>query len=97
MCYGEVGIFRGFVIKDNVKVPLIEINGEIREMIIPIANNIKVGDKIMVYNSYNFDYEFKTFNLKAKFSSMLKKLRKLNIFYIKPNLSITGGIKWMKC
>ncbi|ADC68738.1 conserved hypothetical protein [Methanocaldococcus sp. FS406-22] len=87
MCYGEIGTFRGFVIKEEVKVPLIEINGEIREMIIPIADNVKVGDKIMVYNSYNFDYEFKTVSLKSIFASLFKKL---NIISIKPNLSIAG-------
>ena len=69
MCYGDIGIFRGFVIKENVKVPLIEINGEVREVMIPIADNVKVGDKIMVYNSYNFDYEFRTFNLDSVISS----------------------------
>ena len=87
MCYGEMGIFRGFIIKENVKIPLIEINGEVREIMIPIAYNVKVGDKIMVYNSYNFDYEFKTFNLNA----VLKKLKKLNIPLLKPNLSIIGA------
>ena len=40
MCYGDIGIFRGFVIRENIKVPLIEINGEVREMIIPIADNV---------------------------------------------------------
>ena len=91
MCYGDIGIFRGFVIKENVKVPLIEINGEVREMMIPIADNVKVGDKIMVYNSYNFDYEFKTFNLDSVISSLTRKLKNLTIPLLKPNVLVAGA------
>jgi len=65
MCYGEIGIFKGFIVKEDVRVPLIEINGEVREMMIPISQNVKIGDKIMVYNSYNFDYEFNYLNIEA--------------------------------
>jgi hypothetical protein len=91
MCYGDIGIFRGFVIKENVKVPLIEINGEVREVMIPIADNVKVGDKIMVYNSYNFDYEFKTFNLDSVISSLTRKLKNLTIPLLKPNVLVAGA------
>jgi len=65
MCYGEIGIFKGFIVKGDVRVPLIEINGEVREMMIPISQNVKIGDKVMVYNSYNFDYEFNYINIEA--------------------------------
>ena len=66
MCYGEIGIFRGFIIRDGQKIPLIEVNKELIELSIPIPENIKVGDKIMVYNSYHFDYEFKTLSFSLK-------------------------------
>ena len=91
MCYGDIGIFRGFIVRENVKVPLIEINGEVREMMIPIADNVKVGDKIMVYNSYNFDYEFKAFNLGSVISSLIEKLKKLSIPLLRPNISVVGA------
>ncbi|ACX72945.1 hypothetical protein Metvu_1087 [Methanocaldococcus vulcanius M7] len=65
MCYGEIGIFKGFIVKGDVRVPLIEINGEVREIMIPISQNVKIGDKVMVYNSYNFDYEFNYINIEA--------------------------------
>jgi hypothetical protein len=58
MCYGEIGTVKGFVYKCNYKIPLIEIDGNILELPIPITNDVKIGDKIMVYNSYKFDYEF---------------------------------------
>jgi hypothetical protein len=68
MCYGEVGTIRGFVYKCNCKIPLIEIDGNISEIPIPITDDVKVGDRIMVYNSYKFDYEFEPveFNITKK-------------------------------
>ena len=84
MCQGDIGIFRGFVYKNGCKIPLIEINGNISEIPIPITEDVKFGDKVMVYNSYNFEYEFKPLELKPKLlyviSAIKEKLSKLRVF-----------------
>ncbi|ADG12707.1 hypothetical protein [Methanocaldococcus infernus] len=77
MCHGEIGIFRGFIIRDGQKIPLIEVNKEIVELSIPIPEDIKVGDKIMVYNAYHFDYEFKTLNLNISLKGLKNIIRSL--------------------
>ncbi|AEF97274.1 hypothetical protein [Methanotorris igneus] len=85
MCQGNIGIFRGFVYKNGYKIPLIEINGNISEIPLPITKDVKFGDRIMVYNSYNFEYEFEPLELKHKLLDVisaikekLSKLRALN-------------------
>ncbi|WP_457611770.1 hypothetical protein [Methanocaldococcus sp.] len=83
MCYGEIGIFKGFVYKNGYRVPLIEVNGKVLELPIPITEDTKVGDKIMVYNSYNFEYKFETlslFNFDTIIERLLKPLLNLNIY-----------------
>ena len=89
MCYGEVGTIKGFVYKCDCKIPLIELGGNILEMPLPLTEDVKVGDKIMVYNSYNFDYEFRAFNLSNIISSLTRKLKTIPL--LKPNISIVGA------
>ncbi|WP_421077189.1 hypothetical protein Mjas_05480 [Methanothermococcus sp. Ax23] len=72
MCYGEVGTIKGFVYKCDCKIPLIELGGNILEMPLPLTEDVKVGDKIMVYNSYKFDYEFKPIEINFDIKPLLK-------------------------
>ncbi|AEH07081.1 hypothetical protein [Methanothermococcus okinawensis] len=89
MCYGEVGIIKGFVYKCDVKIPLVELGENILEMALPLTDDVKIGDKIMVYNSYKFDYEFKPIeiNISDSMKSLKTKIKtKLNILYLKKTL-----------
>lgn len=96
MFQGDIGIFRGFVYKNGCKVPLIEINGNISEIPIPIVENVKPGDRIIVYNSYNFEYEFKPLEFKFKLlnaTSIIKeKLSKL-LWKFNSSVVYCGSVK----
>ncbi|EHP85186.1 hypothetical protein [Methanotorris formicicus] len=75
MCQGDIGIFRGFVFKNGCKIPLIEINGHISEIPIPITEDVKFGDRVMIYNSYNFEYEFEPLDLKSKLFGVISTIK----------------------
>ena len=45
----------------------------------------------MVYNSYNFDYELKTYDLSNIISSLTRKLKNLTIPLLKPNVLVAGA------
>jgi len=72
MCYGEIGTIIGFVYKCDCRIPLIEINDNILEIPLPLTDDVKVGDKIMVYNSYKFNYEFEP--IRVNINPMLNSL-----------------------
>ncbi|WP_292459897.1 hypothetical protein [Methanothermococcus sp.] len=74
MCYGEVGTIKGFTYKCSCKIPIIELGGNILEIPLPLTEDVKVGDKIMVYNSYKFDYEFKPIEININMNLLKTKL-----------------------
>ncbi|WP_423793124.1 hypothetical protein ACPB8Q_02630 [Methanocaldococcus indicus] len=76
MCYGKIGTFRGFkIVNNNLKVPLIEIDGVVREINVPVPNNIKKGDRIMVYNSYDIPYDFNYIHINLNLDRFINILK----------------------